>query len=82
MTKFLFPQRIMTPKGKATFIGYMTDDVNAQVSRVTSVKDYSRDECERIKPSVADMTDGEYETWRANAQIIVNEIYPLDVLET
>lgn len=80
MTKFLFPQRIMTPKGKATFIGYMTDGVNAQVSRVTSVMEYSREECERIKPSVTDMTASEYETWRTSAKIIVNEIYSLDVL--
>lgn len=75
MTAFKFPQRVMTPKGEATFIGYMTDGATAQVSRFASAKEYSREECEKFKPSVADMTAGEYETWRTNSHINVNEIY-------
>lgn len=75
MTAFKFPQRVNTPKGEATFIGYMTDGVSAQVSRWASAKEYSREECEMFKPSVADMTASEYETWRANYHINVNEIY-------
>lgn len=75
MTAFKFPQRVNTPKGEATFIGYMTDGVSAQVSRWASAKEYSREECEMFKPSVADMSAGEYETWRTNAHINVNEIY-------
>lgn len=77
---FKFPQRVITPKGEATFIGYFTDDVTAQVSRSASVKEYSREECERLKPSVADMTAGEYETWRTNTHITVNEEYPVTQL--
>lgn len=80
MNTFKFPQRVMTPKGEATFIGYLADGIHAQVSRVTSVKEYTREECERLKPSVAEMTAGEYEVWRANAHVTVNEIYPVDQL--
>ncbi len=72
---FKFSQRVTTPKGEAVFIGYFTDGVTAQVSRSASVKEYSREECERLKPSVADMTAGEYETWRTNTHITVNEVY-------
>lgn len=72
---FKFPQRVLTPKGEAVFIGYFTNGTQAQVSRIASVKEYTREECERLKPSVADMATGEYETWRTNTHITVNEIY-------
>lgn len=80
MSAFKFPQRVMTPKGEATFIGDLTDGARAQVSRRVHATEYTREECERFKPSVKDMTASEFKVWQSNATFTVNEIYNVDQL--
>jgi len=80
-TSFHFNELIRTPNGNARFIGYMKGrEDTAQVSRWVSVKDLSLQVCERIRPSVKDMSRDDFNIWRGSAHINVNEIVPVDTL--
>lgn len=77
MNQFAFNQLIQTPKGAARFIGYMTTNNTAQVSRTVAARDLTREECEQRKPSVEEMSRDEFSIWQKTAHFTINEIIPV-----
>jgi hypothetical protein len=73
-----FNQTVMTPKGKAFFIGYLGDGVECQVSRHVPANELSFDELIKCKPSIINLSRSELNEWIKRTVIIRNEIYPSD----
>lgn len=74
---FVFNQSCTTPKGKATFIGYVGDGSQVQVSRHARFDELTRDELERAKPVINEWDAASVRDWLKKATYCKNEIYPL-----
>lgn len=86
----LFNQTVQTPKGPATYIGqvYRVETrengeevrilLGVQVARRVPVIELTKEERERINPSIKDMDRETLAAWLKSSTILVNEIYPAD----
>lgn len=73
---FRLNQKVKTPNGDASFVGYLRDGLECQIARFASATEFSREECEGFKPAVRDMSRDEFTAWQKNASFLVNEIHP------
>lgn len=74
---FRLNDRVTTPNGPAYFIGILNGGERVQVSRMVPAVEFSREQCERIKPAIQEMSHLDFLAWQKAAKICVNEIYPL-----
>jgi hypothetical protein len=77
---FSFNQSVMTPNGRATFIGYLGDGHECQVSRWVPATELSKDECVARKPSLAELQQIEFINWQRTAKFCINEVYATGVI--
>jgi len=66
---------VVTPRGKANFIGYFRDGHDVQVSRHVPASEFTREQCEARNASVKEMSHSDFAFWQKSARFCVNEVY-------